>query len=80
MTDVVDDLKKMLPPKGTANGDINTVAMCVIENAINEIEHLRATVTILRRMAGPVSIERSSFHEIKREAKNGSQEPAPSQE
>ena len=93
MTDVVELLDKISTlkngefPENTYENDPafapnvwgKTISNACAE-ASAEIKHLRATVTILRRMAGPVSIERSSFHEIKREAKNGAQEPAPGQE
>jgi hypothetical protein len=63
MTDIVDKLKD----RRTVDGSVIYVEMTeqVLDDAIYEIERLRATIADLRQIAGVASLEGMSFEQIK---------------
>lgn len=71
MSDLIVALEANLKVRKESDPDICIITAELLQMAIAEIYHLRASVTILRRMAGPVAIDRS-FVEIKQEIKSGS--------
>ena len=73
--DVVDRLRKMLPPIGTCESDINAVVVSTIQDALAEIQYLRATIEQLRSVAGAVSLDVVSLADIKKDPRKFTTNP-----